>query len=122
MVKRSTRSYDEGSEEGPFGHNLTNFWTRDGKNQTWSQESLTSWNHTLIQALGEWNQTTTDEENEEDGVKEMERNFTEVNLHNWLNINYTDEDDGSRIIGGSFCRPGDCPWQVKRFFLKVLTK
>lgn len=70
----------------------------------------------------EWNQTTREEENEEGSVEETERNFTEVDLHSWRNINYTDEDDDSRIIGGSFCRPGDCPWQVKIFFfLEVLT-
>ncbi|KAL8187559.1 UNVERIFIED_CONTAM: hypothetical protein K2H54_051019 [Gekko kuhli] len=81
-------------------------------NQTLLQENLTSWNQTLVQALVAWNQTTTEEENEEDGVKEIEGNSTEVDLHSWLNINYTDEDDDSRVIGGSFCRPGICPWQV----------
>ncbi|XP_048362084.1 coagulation factor VII-like [Sphaerodactylus townsendi] len=112
LVKESTRSYDEGSEEGSFAHNQTNVWIRDGLHQTMSQENLTSWNQTFIQAFEEWNQTATEEENEEHDLKDTDRNLTEADLHSWHNINYTDENGDSRIIGGSFCRPGDCPWQV----------
>ncbi|XP_077205441.1 coagulation factor X-like [Paroedura picta] len=108
LAKGSTRSY----EEEPFGHNQTNAWIKNGMNQTLSQKNLSSWNQTLIQALVEWNQTVTEEENEDINFKEIERNITGVDLHSWLNITYTDEHDDPRIIGGSFCRPGDCPWQV----------
>lgn len=92
--------------------NMTeNAWNVTEMNQTAAQENLASWNQTLVQ-----------EGIEEEDLEQTMENVTEGNLQNWLNINYTDESDDLRIVGGSLCHPGDCPWQVQITFLKVLTK
>ncbi|XP_054840210.1 coagulation factor VII-like isoform X2 [Eublepharis macularius] len=108
LVKRSTHS----NKERSFGHNQNDDGILDGENQTLSQENLTSWNQTLIQTLVEWNQTAVGGENEEYDFIKTKRNATESDLQSWINTNYTDENGDLKIIGGSFCRPGDCPWQV----------
>lgn len=83
------------------------------------QENFPTWNETVAQgSLSRLNQTTAQGEMEEDVVEEMWGNFTEGDL---LSFNSTDEDDGTRIVGGTFCRPGDCPWQV-HFPLKALAE
>lgn len=56
----------------------------------------------------------------EDNMEKLEGNFTEEDLLRWSNINHTDRNP--KIIGGSFCRPGACPWQVTLLRLKRLIK
>ncbi|XP_020643151.3 coagulation factor X-like [Pogona vitticeps] len=109
LLKKLTRSYEEGSTED----NGTNAWRLPSLNETIAQENLPTWNQTLVQAsLSELNQTTAQGEMEEEGVEEMWGNFTEEDLQSWPNFNSTDEGDYTRIVGGTFCHPGDCPWQV----------
>ncbi|KAJ7325043.1 hypothetical protein JRQ81_018063 [Phrynocephalus forsythii] len=108
LIKKSTRAYEEGLDEdsqtGAWG------WTR--LNETVDPENSPTWNQTLPQhSLSELNQTMAEEEMEEEDVEAMRGNFTEWDLQSWQSFNSTNED-GTRIVGGTFCRPGDCPWQV----------
>uniref|UniRef100_A0A8C6XGH1 Uncharacterized protein n=1 Tax=Naja naja TaxID=35670 RepID=A0A8C6XGH1_NAJNA len=91
LIKRSTRSYE--------GEKIT-------RSEINAPENMTNWNQTLSSASSEWLNLTAETE---DDMEKLEGNFTEEDLLRWLNINYTDKE---RIIGGSFCRPGACPWQV----------
>ncbi|XP_026539822.1 coagulation factor VII-like [Notechis scutatus] len=91
LMKRSTRSY-----EGE----------RIKQSEIDAPENITNWNQTLSWASSGWLNLTAETE---DDMENLEGNFTEEDLLRWPNINYTDKE---RIIGGSFCRPGACPWQV----------
>ncbi|XP_053162257.1 coagulation factor X-like [Hemicordylus capensis] len=102
LVKKSTRSLEETSAE----QNQTYTWNMTEMNETIAQEEDTaSWNQTWAQEdSAEWNQTVV-----LGGIKEgFEGNFTEEDLYSRLDTNSNDP----RIVGGSFCHPGDCPWQV----------
>lgn len=81
-------------------------------------ENMTNWNQTLSWASSGWLNLTADTE---DDMEKLKGNFTGEDLLRRPNINYTEEED-TRIIGGSFCRPGACPWQVTLLRLKSLIK
>ncbi|XP_061492411.1 coagulation factor VII-like [Rhineura floridana] len=103
LVKKSTRSYEEGSAE----HNQTGAWDMAGVNQTVAQENLTSGNQTLAQAsLVRLNLTMVQGETEEEVTEEMKGNFTDGDFLNSAELAYF------RVVGGSLCHPGGCPWQV----------
>lgn len=79
---------------------------------------MTNWNQTLSWASSEWLNLTAETE---DDMEKLEGNFTEEDSLRWPNINSTDKEN-PRIIGGSFCHPGACPWQVTLLRLKGLIK
>lgn len=115
LIKRSTRSYRSDEDvAAAAGRHQTNIWNMTELNQTAAHENGTRWNQTLAQTSAGWNWTVQGGTEEEE---DMERNFTEVYLPSWLNFSDTDEAVGQRIIGGSFCYLGDCPWQVERHLL-----
>ncbi|XP_066475830.1 coagulation factor X-like [Tiliqua scincoides] len=102
LVRKSTRSSGGRSNK----HDQLNGWNMTENvtdmNQTEAQENLDSWNQTVVQ-----------EGIEEEDLEQIMENVTEGNFQSWMNINYTDESNDPRIVGGSFCRPGECPWQVQ---------
>ncbi|XP_062988494.1 coagulation factor VII-like isoform X2 [Elgaria multicarinata webbii] len=105
LIKRSIRSYQESSAEGNQ--------TTTGVNDTVAQENVASWYQTFLQASSaELNLTMVQGETEQDADEEMKGNITKWDLYSWLNLNATDKEELTRIIGGSFCHPGGCPWQV----------
>ncbi|XP_077786216.1 coagulation factor X-like isoform X2 [Podarcis muralis] len=106
LVKRSTRSNKEGSEE----YNQTNAWDMTGTDTRVAQENVAHWNQSLAYNSSASLNDTMEGEAEEEGTEEMKGNFTDSFI--WLNFNDSAEMDGSRVVGGSFCRPGGCPWQV----------
>nr|XP_060624109.1 coagulation factor VII-like [Anolis sagrei ordinatus]XP_060624110.1 coagulation factor VII-like [Anolis sagrei ordinatus] len=109
LMKKSTRSLEDGSTE----YDPTNIWDTTGLNETMVEENLGSGNQTSGQAFSvNFNQTTVQGRTEEEDMEEIWGNFTEGDVQSWLNFNSTDAEDTPRIVGGSFCRPGDCPWQV----------
>ncbi|XP_050819665.1 coagulation factor IX-like [Gopherus flavomarginatus] len=58
--------------------------------------------------------TSAEGQNVHDGLNqtEAEGNLTDEDLHSWTNVYQTAEHDDTRIVGGSFCHRGHCPWQV----------
>ncbi|KAH0623884.1 hypothetical protein JD844_007069 [Phrynosoma platyrhinos] len=106
LVKKSTRSFEDESAE----HNQTNAWDNLEVNETVAEETLARWNQTSAQ-VG-LNQTMVQGGTRDEDVEEKWGSFTEGDLQTWLNYNSTSAEDGARVVGGTFCRPGDCPWQV----------
>ncbi|XP_033005884.1 coagulation factor VII-like [Lacerta agilis] len=106
LVKRSTRSYKEGSDE----YNQTNAWDMTGTDTRVAQENVAHWNQSLAHNSSTSLNDMMEGEAEEEGTEEMKGNFTDS--FSWLNFNDSAEMDGSRVVGGSLCHPGGCPWQV----------
>uniref|UniRef100_A0A670IHN4 Coagulation factor VII n=1 Tax=Podarcis muralis TaxID=64176 RepID=A0A670IHN4_PODMU len=91
-------------------YNQTNVWDMTGTDTRVAQENVAHWNQSLAYNSSASLNDTMEGEAEEEGTEEMKGNFTDSFI--WLNFNDSAEMDGSRVVGGSFCRPGGCPWQV----------
>ncbi|XP_044291424.1 coagulation factor X-like isoform X2 [Varanus komodoensis] len=106
LLKKSLRSYQGRSAEG----NQTDASDVALLNETMGQENVSSWNQSFHPAA--WaglNQTVLQGAIEQE-ILEEQGNFSEWDVPHLPSFNSSDEK--GKIVGGSFCRPGSCPWQV----------